>query len=105
MQGGFGQEAEVLPARVVEEKAVQWAAKEEDPEPDIVTALVNINHSMAALVRAVMESNDYLWTITEYVEWLVWGKESDESDEESVEWDSGDDQVVRESSRNVINTG
>ena len=34
---------------------------------------------------------------------MAWGGESDGSDEESEEWDSGDEQVVRESDKNVIN--
>jgi len=58
---------------------------------------------MAALARAVTESNDHLWVITKYVDRLEWGVESDESDEGSEEWDSGDKQVVRESDKNIVN--
>ena len=45
----------VVPPRLRERDALR-AAKERDPEPDIVTALVNINNSVAALVRAVTDS-------------------------------------------------
>jgi len=65
-------------------------------EPDTLMALVNINNSVAALMRAVTVSNGHLWTIAEYVEWLAWG-------EEFVEWDSGDEQAVRKLDKNVIN--
>ena len=92
----------VIPSRPRERDAPQ-AAKERDPEPDIVTALVNINNSMAALARAVMESNEHLWVIADYVDRLEWGGESDESDEGSEEWDSGNEQVVRESDQNIVN--
>jgi len=47
-----------------------------------------------------MESNNYLWVISEYVDQLEWDGVLDESDKgskESKEWDSGDEQVVRES--------
>jgi len=54
-------------------------------------ALVNINNSMAALARAVTESNEHLWVIAEYVDRLEWGRELDESDEGSEEWDLGDE--------------
>jgi len=47
----------VVPPRPKERDAPR-AAKERNPGPDIVTALVNINNSVAALARAVMESND-----------------------------------------------
>jgi len=75
------------------------------PGPDIVTALVNINNSVAALARAVMESNDYLWVISEYMDRLEWDGvpyESDEGSEEPEEWDSGDEQVVHKSDRNIV---
>jgi len=45
----------VVPPRLRERDALR-AAKERDPEPDIVTALVNINNSVAALARAVTDS-------------------------------------------------
>jgi len=92
----------VVPPRPKERDA-PWAAKERDPGPDIVTALVNINNSMVALARAVTESNDHLWVIAEYVDWLKWGVELDESDKGSEEWDSGDKQVVCESDKNIVN--
>ena len=76
--------------------------KERDPEPDIVMALVNINNSVVALARAITESNKYLWTMAKYVDQLAWSGESDELDEGSEKWDSGDKQVVRESDKNVI---
>jgi len=79
----------VAPSRPRERDAPR--AAERDPEPDIVTALVNINNSMVALARAVTESNEHLWVIAEYVDWLEWGRESDESDEGSEEWDLGDE--------------
>jgi len=50
-----------------------------------------------------MESNEHLWVIAEYVDQLAWGGESDESDEGSEEWDSGDEQVVCESDQNIVN--
>jgi len=53
-----------------------------------------------------MESNDYLWVISEYVDRLEWDgvtDESDEGSEQSEEWDSGDEQVVRELDRNIVN--
>ena len=62
-------------------------AKERDPGLDIVMALVNINNSVAALARAILESNDYLWTITKYVDQLAWSGKLDELDEKSEEWD------------------
>jgi len=94
----------VVPPRPKERDAPR-AAKERNPGPDIVTALVNINNSVAALARAVMESNDYLWVISEYVDRLEWDgvpDESDEGSEEPEEWDSGDEQVVRESDRTIV---
>ena len=78
-------------------------AKERDPEPDIVTALVSINNSVAALARAITESNQHLWAITEYMDRLVWSGESHESDKGSEEWDSGDKEVVREVDKNIVN--
>jgi len=65
----------VVPSRLKEKGAPQ-AAQEWDSGLDIVTALVAINNSVAALVRAIMESNDYLWVISEYVDQLAWGGES-----------------------------
>jgi len=94
----------VVPPRPKERDAPR-AAKERNSGPDIVTALVNINNSVAALARAVMESNDYLWVISEYVDRLEWDGvpyELDEGSEEPEEWDSGDEQVVRESDRNIV---
>ena len=58
---------------------------------------------VVALARAITESNEHLWAIAEYVDWLAWSGESDESDEGSEEWDSGDKQVVRESDQNIVN--
>jgi len=78
-------------------------AKERDPELDIVMALVNINNSVVALARAITKSNEHLWAIAEYVDWLAWSGESDESDEGSEEWDSGDKQVGHESDQNIVN--
>jgi len=78
-------------------------AQDRDSGPDIVTALVAINNSVAALARAVDESNDYLWVISEYVERLEWDRmPEDSSDKESEEWDSGDKEVVRELDRNIV---
>ena len=94
----------VVPPRPKERDAPR-AAKERNPGPDIVTALVSINNSVAALARAVIESNDYLWVISRYVDQLEWDgvpDESDEGSEEPEEWDSGDEQVVRESDRNIV---
>jgi len=90
----------VAPPRPKEKDAPQ-AAKERDPGPDIVTALVNINNSVAALVRAVTESNDYLWVISEYMDRLAWGGVEDESDEGSEEWDSGGEEVVCGADKNI----
>jgi len=52
-----------------------------------------------------MESNNYLWVISEYVDRLEWDGvpyESDKGSEEPEEWDSGDEQVVCESDRNIV---
>jgi len=57
---------------------------------------------MVALARAVMESNDYLWVISEYVDQLEWEGVPEESDEESEEWDSGDEEVVRRADKNIV---
>jgi len=66
-------------------------------------ALVAINNSVAALARAVMESNDYLWVISEYVDRLEWeGVPEESSDEESEEWDLGDKEVVRRADKNIV---
>jgi len=54
-------------------------------------------------VRAVRESNDYLWVISKYVDQLEWDGVPDELDEGSEEWDLGDEQVVRESDQNIVN--
>ena len=54
------QKVEVVPLPRLRERDAPRAAKERDPEPDIVTALVSINNSMAALARAVTESNQHL---------------------------------------------
>ena len=97
------QKVEVVPPPRPRERDVPRAAKVRDPGPDIVMALVNINDSVAALARAVTELNDHLWVIAEYVDRLEWGVESDESDEGSEEWDSGNEQVVRESDQNIVN--
>jgi len=70
------------------------AARDAEPEPDMVMALVNINNSVASLARAVTVSNIHLATIARYVEVLA-GKGSDDSDEESGELESGDEDVVR----------
>jgi len=51
----------------LKKKDVLWAVKERDPEPDIVTALVNINNSVVALARAVTKSNGHLWMIIKYI--------------------------------------
>jgi len=37
------------------------------------------------------------------VDRLAWGGESDESDEGSEEWDSGDEEVVCEADKNIVN--
>jgi len=52
----------VVPPRLKERDAPR-AAKERNSGPDIVMAVVSINNSVAALARAVMESNDYLWVM------------------------------------------
>ena len=70
------------------------AARDAEPEPDMVMALVNINNSVASLARAVTASNIHLATIARYVEVLA-GEGSDDSDEESGELESGDEDVVR----------
>jgi len=92
----------VIPPRL-REKGAPPAAQDRDSGPDIVTALVAINNSVAALARAVDKSNDYLWVISEYVERLEWDRmPEDSSDKESEEWHSGDEEVVRESDRNIV---
>jgi len=97
------QKVEVVPPPRPREKDALQAVKERDPEPDIVTALVSINNSVAALARAVTESNQHLWAIAEYVDQLAWGGESDESDKGSKEWDSGDEEVVCKADKNIVN--
>ena len=79
------------------------AAWDVEPELDIVMALVNINNSVAALARAVTASNIHLATIARYVEVLA-GMGSDDSDEESEEWGSGDKDVVRRVDKNTVRT-
>ena len=96
------QKVKVVPPPRPREKDALQAVKERDPEPDIVTALVSINNSVAALARAVTESNQHLWAIAEYVDQLAWGGESDESDKGSKEWDSGDEEVVRRADKNIV---
>jgi len=91
----------VLPPRL-KEKGALWAVQEWDSGLDIVTALVAINNSVAALARAVTELNDYLWVISEYVDWLAWGRVEEELDEESEEWDSGNEVVVRRADKNIV---
>jgi len=91
-----------VPPRLTERDALR-GAKERDPEPDIVMALVNINDSVAALARAVTKSNEHLWAIAKYVDRLAWSGELDELDEGSEKWDSGDEQVVCESDKNIVN--
>jgi len=76
--------------------------QEQDSGLDIVTALVAINNSVAALARAVTESNDYLWVISEYVNQLAWGRVEEELDEESEEWDLGDEEVVHGADKNIV---
>jgi len=72
------------------------AAQKEEPEPDILLALVNINNSVASLVRAVMVSNIHLATIARYVEVLAGvGSDSDDSD---------DDEVVHGLEKVMVNT-
>ena len=93
------QKVKVVPPPRPRERDAPQAVKERDPELDIVTALVNINNSVAASARAVMESNEHLWVIANYVDQLEWGGESNEGSEE---WDSGDEQVVRESDQNIV---
>jgi len=92
----------VIPPRP-REKGAPRAVQDRDSGPDIVTALVAINNSMAALARAVMELNDYLWVISEYVDRLEWDRMPEDSlDEESEEWDSGDEEVVRRADKNIV---
>ena len=92
----------VIPPRP-REKGAPRAAQDRDSGPDIVTALVAINNSVASLARAVDESNDYLWVISEYVERLEWDRMPEiSSDEESEWWHSGDQEVVRELDRNIV---
>ena len=92
----------VIPPRP-REKGAPRAAQDRDSGPDIVTALVAINNSVAALPRAVDELNDYLWVISEYVERLEWDRmPEDSSDEESEEWDSGDEEVVHRADKNIV---
>jgi len=91
----------VIPPRP-KEKGAPRAAQERDLGPDIVTAMVSINNSVAALARAVTESNDYLWVISEYVDRLAWGGVEEELDEESEEWDSGDEEVVCGADKNIV---
>jgi len=62
------------------EKEVPWAGKERDSGPDIVLALVDIGNS-------VMESNNYLASLADYIEQLEWSEEEDESDKEPKEWE------------------
>ena len=92
----------VIPPRL-KEKGAPRAVQERDSGPDIVMALVTINNSMAALARAVMESNNYLWVISEYVDWLTWGGVEDKLDEGSKEWDLGDEEVVHGADKNIVN--
>jgi len=92
----------VIPPRL-REKGAPWAAQDRDSGPDIVTALVAINNSVAALARAVDELNNYLWVISEYMERLEWDRmPEDSSDEESEEWDSGDEEVVCRADKNIV---
>jgi len=92
----------VIPPRP-REKGAPRAAHDRNSGPDIVTALVAINNSVAALARAVMESNDYLWVISEYVERLEWDRMlENSSDEESEEWDLGDEDMVRRADKNTV---
>ena len=81
----------VVPPRL--KKDVARAARDVEPEPDIVMALVNINNSVASLARAVTASNVHLTTTARYVEVLA-GEGSDDLDEESRELESGDEDVV-----------
>jgi len=51
-----------------------------------------------------MELNNYLFSLADYIDQLEWSKESDESNEESKEWESGDEQVVHNLDKTIYNT-
>jgi len=77
------------------------AAQKEEPEPDYLLALVNINNSVASLVSL----NIHLATIARYVEVLVgMGSDSDKSDDESEELLSGDEEVARRLKKVAVST-
>jgi len=93
----------VIPPRP--RKDAPRAAQEEEPEPDYLLALVNINNSVASLARAVTASNIHLATIVRYVEVIAGvGSDSDESDDSSGELSSGDEEVGRGLKKVALNT-
>jgi len=73
------------------------AAQKEEPEPDYLLALININNSVAL--------NIHLATIARYVEVIAGvGSDSDESDNESEELSLGDEEVSRGLKKVTLNT-
>jgi len=85
----------VIPPRP--KKDAPRAAQKEEPEPDYLLALVNINNSVASLARAVTASNIHLTTIARYVEVIV-GVGLD------LELSSGDEEVSRGLKKVALNT-
>ena len=78
---------------------------QEELEPDILLALVNINNSVASLARAIMALNIHLATIVRYMEVLAGqGSDLDNSDDKSEEWVSGDEEVVHGLKKVTVNT-
>jgi len=93
----------VIPPQL--KKDAPRAARKEEPEPDYLLALVNINNSVASLARAVTASNIHPATIARYVEVMAGvGSDSDESGNESKELLSGDEEVSRGLKKVVVNT-
>ena len=93
----------VIPPRP--KKDALWAVQKEEPEPDYLLALVNINNSVASLARAVTASNIHPATIARYVEVMAGvGSDSDKSGDESEELLSGDEEVSRGLKKVAVNT-
>ena len=86
-------------------KDAPWAAQKEEPEPDYLLALVNIDNSMASLARAITDSNIHLATIARYMEVLAGvGSDSDSSSDLSQELLSGDEEVARRLKKVAVST-
>ncbi len=100
--GAAGEGAEEAPKKKVKTQEPRVVEEKNGGQDEVVVALEFIGKGLAALVRAVNESNWHLEAIADHAErsrWDLW--EDDESEGEgSAEWDSGDEQVARGSGNN-----